>query len=118
MSTIILKKPYNGYSAGAKISVPFGVGLNLVRDEIGVYPEQPVQQVSVMPEVSSPAERHAAEIGRLNQSHAAAVKDLKEHHAQELVKIDKAHAAELSKLQAELDAANKTITDLQTKPKK
>lgn len=54
MSSIKLKKPHGSHMPGAVISVPYGVGLELIRDGIGIYPAQETTPVVTEAPVSAP----------------------------------------------------------------
>lgn len=117
MSSVRLKKDHGGHKAGATISVPFGVGQTMVAGGIGEYPTPAVPPPA--PAVATPTavDRHVAEIARLNTLHAANLRDVREEAAGQIKEATDAHATALAKATADLDAANKTITDLQAQLK-
>lgn len=118
MSTVKLKKDRGNDKAGAVVSVPFGVGQSLVESGLAEYPKQVAPPVVVRPAVMPEAERHAAEITRLNALHATNIAELREAAADAAKKTAKEHEAAMKKLVADLDAANATIAELQSKGNK
>ncbi len=118
MSSIRLLKDHAKGSKGQTVSVPFGLGVELVASGIGEYPPA-VKPVPKMPNVGlTAADRYAADIARLNTYHAAAIKEVKDE-ADEMLKLaQKEHAAEIASIKAELEAANRVITELNAKGKK
>lgn len=50
MSSIYLKKDYDGQKAGTIISVPFGVGKSLIKSGVGDYPTDEQRHKPVMAE--------------------------------------------------------------------
>lgn len=120
MSSIrLLKDEPNRGLRGDIISVPFGVGQRMIADGVGEYPQAaPVAPAAPAVAATSLADRHADEIKRLNALHAEAIKDVKEEATAQMRKMAKDHDATTAKLQADLDAANKTIAELNAKAKK
>lgn len=117
MATVILKKPRGEHKAGASISVPFVLGQELVAKGEAEYPKREAVAKSSAPATVSPAERHSQEIDRLNDVHARAISELKAQHAEAVGSIEKSHGEALAKLTAELEAAQKTIAELNAKKK-
>lgn len=118
MSSIRLTKESPHGKVGQIISVPFGQGRELVASGIGEYPvarDVPAQVLrTAAPAI---AERHAGEIDRLNETHAQKITELKSLAKDESERLEKKHAAEMKALQAELDAANARIAELNAKHK-
>ncbi len=117
MSSILLSKDSKHGKAGSVVSVPYGVGRELVKAGLGAYPAPPPPRAAARPAPMSPAERHAAEIQRLTEAHEVAFAELKTESLVRLADAEKAHRTEVAKLQADLEAANARITELQAKPK-
>lgn len=113
MSTVRLKKDQGGDKANAIVSRPFTVAQTLVASGVAEYLPQPKQAIDTKPSVSTEAERHAAEIARLNALRTSDIAALRDEHAEAVKKLEKEHEAAVRKLTAELEAANATITELQ-----
>lgn len=113
MSTVRLLKDCDRGKKGEAVSVPFGTGREMVAAGVGEYPPA-APAASGRPNVAVPtvAERHAGELARLNALHAQALKDVREDAEAEAKKALKVYADETAKLKAELDAAHKTIAEL------
>lgn len=114
MSTIRLKKDWGKHTAKAVISTPFTVAADLIRQGIAELAQDPVPVANVKPAASTEAERHAAEIVRLNALRTSDIAAIREEHAEAIKKLNKEHEAAVKKLAADLDAANEIITELQS----
>jgi hypothetical protein len=117
MSTIHLLKDGKLGKAGAVVSVPYGVGKDLVKIGLAAYPTPEPTVSARRPSPVSPAERHEIEVRRLTEAHAAEVAQIRDEAAGLLAEAERSHAAEVAKLQADLEAANARVTELQTKKK-
>lgn len=103
---------------GEIVSVPFGVGKQMIAAGLAEYPlAKSALAAPAVATATPPAERHAAEIARLNAAHTKAMDDVKAEAIEEMKRLQKEHDNEARKLHADLDAAHKQITDLQAQAK-
>lgn len=113
MSTIRLKKDWGKHTAKSVISAPFTVAADLIRQGLAELAQDPVPVAIAKPAAATEADRHAAEIARLNALRTSDLAALREEHAEAVKKLGKEHEAAVKKLAADLDTANATITELQ-----
>lgn len=115
MSTVRLKKDYDGHKAKSLISLPFGKARTLIAEgfaELEQPSPVPVPRAAATP---AAADLHAAEIVRLNAAHKNALAEVRAEADAAMKKQGEDHAAAIDSLTAELAAAKQTITELQAK---
>lgn len=117
MSTVRLLKDDPRGKRGDVVSAPFGIARDMVAAGLAEYPPVPAGPPRAASAPAAP-DRHAAEIVRLNDQHLRAVAEVRAAADAAAEAAKKAHAGELAALRAELEAANKAVTDLQAKLKK
>ncbi len=116
MSSIRLLKDDARGKKGEVVSVPFAVGKEMLARGVGEYPRPAAPaEPKAMPVSESAAARHEADIKRLNALHASDVQAVRDECREAMRKDEARHQEEVAALQGDLDAARKTITELQGK---